>query len=42
MDKNHFLINLSESKRTDFGRVDFAAQSEAQKVFSAIWSLRLR
>jgi hypothetical protein len=39
MDKNHFLIDLSESKRTDFGKADFAAQSEAQKVFSAIWEL---
>jgi hypothetical protein len=39
MDKNHFLIDLSESKRTDFGKVDFAEQSEEQKVFSAIWTL---
>src|SRR5207247_5287224 len=39
MDKNAFLIDLSESKRTDFGKVDFAQQSESQQVFSAIWEL---
>ncbi len=39
MDKNTFLINLSESDGTNFGRIDFAAQSESQKVFSAIWEL---
>lgn len=39
MDKNHYLIDLSESEYTDFGRVDFAAQSELQTVFSAIWTL---
>lgn len=39
MDKNRFLIDLSESARTGFGRVDFADQSEAQRVFSAIWAL---
>lgn len=39
MDKNAFLIDLSESDRTDFGRVDFAAQGVAQKTFSAIWEL---
>jgi hypothetical protein len=39
MDKNSVLIGLSESERTDFGRIDFAAQSEPQKVFSAIWAL---
>ena len=39
MDKNTFLIDLSESDRTDFGRVDFAAQNVAQKTFSAIWEL---
>ena len=39
MDKNGFLIDLSASDRTDFGRVDFADQSEAQQVFSAIWAL---
>jgi hypothetical protein len=39
MDKNKFLIDLSESKRTDFGKVDFAEQSEEQKVFSTIWRL---
>jgi len=39
MDKNHFLIQLSESERTDVGRIDFAYQTETQKVFSAIWDL---
>ncbi|MDE2506571.1 MAG: DMP19 family protein [Planctomycetota bacterium] len=39
MDTNGFLIKLSESKRTDFGKVDFAQQSDPQKVFSAIWEL---
>jgi hypothetical protein len=39
MDKNSYLIELSESDRTDFGHVDFAAQSHEQQVFSAIWSL---
>ena len=39
MNKNTFLIHLSESERTNFGRVDFATQPEAQKVFSAIWEL---
>lgn len=39
MDKNAFLIALSESKRTQLGRVDFAEQAEQQKVFSAIWGL---
>lgn len=39
MDKNQFLIELSESDRVDFGHVEFAEQSEPQKVFSAIWAL---
>ena len=39
MDKNAFLIELSESDRTDFGRIDFSEQSEEQQVFSAIWEL---
>jgi hypothetical protein len=39
MDKNRFLIELSESERTAFGRIEFAAQPEPQKVFSAIWQL---
>ena len=39
MNKDHYLIDLSESERTDFGRFDFEAQSEEQKVFSAIWAL---
>jgi hypothetical protein len=36
MDKNGFLIDLSESERTDFGRIDFAKQPEVQQVFSAL------
>jgi hypothetical protein len=39
MDKNNFLIELSESDRTTYGRVDFVAQTAQQKVFSAIWAL---
>ena len=39
MDKNNFLIQLSESDRTDFGRVEFSAQAQQQQVFSAIWAL---
>jgi hypothetical protein len=39
MDKNTYLIELSESDRTDFGRVEFASQSSDQQVFSAIWAL---
>ncbi|HEX4124623.1 MAG TPA: DUF4375 domain-containing protein [Tepidisphaeraceae bacterium] len=38
MDKNTLLIKLSESPRTDFGRVAFAKQPEAQQVFSAVWA----
>ena len=37
--KDSVLISLSESERTDFGRVDFAAQPPDQQVFSAIWAL---
>jgi Domain of unknown function (DUF4375) len=39
MDKNEFLVELSESSQTQFGKVDFAKQSHPQKVFSAISSL---
>jgi len=39
MDRNNFLIQLSESDRTAHGRVDFAAQTPQQRVFSAIWAL---
>lgn len=38
-EKNRFLIELSESSRTDFGRVDFEHQAKDQQVFSAIWTL---
>ncbi len=39
MDKNALLIDLSESDRTMFGRVDFDQQPPEQQVFSAIWAL---
>lgn len=38
-DKNRFLIQLSGSDNTSFGKVDFLDQREDQKVFSAIWAL---
>jgi len=37
MNKNKILIQLSESPNSNFGKEDFLAQSEPQKVFSAIW-----
>jgi hypothetical protein len=37
--KDSVLISLSESDSTDFGSLDFAAQSPDQQVFSAIWAL---
>ncbi len=39
MDKNAFLIDLSEGPRSQFGRVPFAQQSEPQRVFSCLWSI---
>jgi Domain of unknown function (DUF4375) len=39
MDKNSYLINLSESENAEFGKIDFQNQSTEQKVFSAIWGL---
>lgn len=39
MDKNAFLIDLSESDRTDLGRVEFGLQRPEQRVFSTIWAL---
>ena len=39
MNKNAFLIDLSESEKTKFGKEDFAHQSHPQKLFSAIWLL---
>lgn len=39
MDKNKFLIDLSESTRCQVGKVDFEDQPKLQKVFSAIWRL---
>jgi|SRR5882672_8328576 len=39
MDKNGFLIDLSESPRSEFGKVPFAQQSEPQRVFSCLWAI---
>ena len=39
MDENAFLIDLSESEYTDFGRVDYEQQPAEQQVFTAIWTL---
>ena len=39
MDKNGILIALSESDRTKYGKEDFSAQSNPQRVFSAIWAV---
>jgi hypothetical protein len=39
MNKNSYLVKLSESDRTSFGRIDFHEQSQEQQVFSAIWEL---
>jgi uncharacterized protein DUF4375 len=41
VDKNKALIALSESDKTKVGKEDFAAQSDPQKVFSAIWDLQM-
>ena len=38
MNKNGYLIHLSESDNTQFGKVAFADQPMPQKVFSAIWA----
>ncbi len=37
MKKNEILVDLSESKKTKYGKEDFALQSAPQRVFSAIW-----
>lgn len=37
MTPTQFLIQLSESKRSDFGKKDIADQSDAQKVFTTIF-----
>lgn len=39
MNKDSYLISLSESEKTNFGKVEFQAQCTEQKVFSAIWAL---
>jgi Domain of unknown function (DUF4375) len=39
MDRDRLLIELSESPRTQFGKVDFAEQAPEQQVFSAVWAL---
>jgi hypothetical protein len=38
-EKNDFLLMLSESESTAFGKQDFAEQSIPQRVFSSIWAL---
>ena len=39
MSRSHYLIDLSGSPKTDFGKKTFAQQGHEQKVFSAIWEL---
>ncbi|HEY5364470.1 MAG TPA: DUF4375 domain-containing protein [Aestuariivirga sp.] len=39
LNKNKFLIDLSESDHTSFGKIEFDLQKPAQKVFSSIWEL---
>lgn len=39
VNKNRILIDLSESKKTGFGKQGFAEQSYPQKIFSAIWAV---
>ncbi len=39
VDKNQFLVKLSASPRTQFGKVSFADQTEVQKVFSAVYGM---
>src|SRR5207249_833142 len=39
MDRNAFLIALSESDRTLLARVEFVEQPREQQVFSAIWAM---
>ena len=39
MDKNLWLINLSESAQTQFWKVGFEELSAAEKVFMTIWGL---
>ena len=38
-DKNGILCMLSGSEKTMFGKEEFAAQSNPQRVFSSIWAL---
>ena len=40
MNKNKYLIDLSESDRTRFGKEYFVDQSLPQKVFSSIWAVK--
>jgi Domain of unknown function (DUF4375) len=39
INKNNFLIELSESPQTSFGKLKFEQQTPAQKVFSCIWAV---
>ena len=38
-EKDRILIELSESPRVQFGRIDYLKQSRPQQVFTAIWEL---
>jgi hypothetical protein len=38
INKNEYLIDLSESSATSFGKVDFETQTRVQKIFSTVWS----
>jgi hypothetical protein len=42
VDKNAFLIELSESERSMFGKVDFGELPRPQQVFSAVYGLEAR
>jgi hypothetical protein len=39
LNKNSFLIKLSDSPQTSFGKLEFEQQTPAQKVFSSIWAV---
>jgi hypothetical protein len=39
MNKNHLLIQLSESDKAKIGRQEFAQQTIPQRVFTAIWEV---
>jgi hypothetical protein len=39
VEKDRLLIQLSESPRTQYGKVPYEKQSKPQQVFSAVWGL---